>query len=267
MVKSMDFRTKLIVLLGTVFLSATVSKNTVFCMLISFLLLYIAFQKEWKTAVRCSLLLSLVFVLRLYSCGGFNTCRFSATLCVVTKGIKADCNHLMRTTYLDACVGVVDSKGNGLGILIPEMFLFIITRMTAVFMSALPIVKTQPGELRAIFKKLNVHRNFHLPLIFMLRFFPTVKYEFREIIESLRLRGICSWKKPLTAVEYLFVPMIFSASKTAEELAAAAEVRGISAEGDHSSRRLIQFKKSDWLISIITALFCAILYYWEQLPV
>lgn len=225
MVKSMDFRTKLIVLSGTVFLSATVSKNTVFCMLISFLLLYIAFQKEWKTAVRCSLLLSLVFVLRLYS------------------------------------------KGNGLGILIPEMFLFIITRMTAVFMSALPIVKTQPGELRAIFKKLNVHQNFHLPLIFMLRFFPTVKYEFREIIESLRLRGICSWKKPLTAVEYLFVPMIFSASKTAEELAAAAEVRGISAEGDHSSRRLIQFKKSDWLISIITALFCAILYYWEQLPV
>ena len=222
---SMDFRTKLIVLSGTVFLSATVSKNTVFCMLISFLLLYIAFQKEWKTAVRCSLLLSLVFVLRLYS------------------------------------------KGNGLGILIPEMFLFIITRMTAVFMSALPIVKTQPGELRVIFKKLNVHRNFHLPLIFMLRFFPTVKYEFREIIESLRLRGICSWKKPLTAVEYLFVPMIFSASKTAEELAAAAEVRGISAEGDHSSRRLIQFKKSDWLISIITALFCAILYYWEQLPV
>ena len=37
-----------------------------------------------------------------YSCGGFNT----PTPCVVTKGIKADCNHLMRTTYPDACVGV-----------------------------------------------------------------------------------------------------------------------------------------------------------------
>ena len=37
-----------------------------------------------------------------YSCGGFNT----PTLCVVTKGIKADCNHLMRTTYHDACVEV-----------------------------------------------------------------------------------------------------------------------------------------------------------------
>ena len=40
-----------------------------------------------------------------YLCGGFNT----PTLCVVTKGIKAECNHLMRTTYPDACVGGVDS--------------------------------------------------------------------------------------------------------------------------------------------------------------
>ena len=29
-----------------------------------------------------------------YSCGVFNT----PTLCVVTKGIKADCNYLKRTT-------------------------------------------------------------------------------------------------------------------------------------------------------------------------
>ena len=44
--------------------------------------------------------------MHIYSCGGFNT----PTLCVVTKGIKAECNHLMRTTYPDACVGVVDFR-------------------------------------------------------------------------------------------------------------------------------------------------------------
>ena len=44
----------------------------------------------------------------IYSCGGFNT----PTLCVVTKGIKADCNHLMRTTYPDAFVGVVDLESD-----------------------------------------------------------------------------------------------------------------------------------------------------------
>ena len=57
---------------------------------------------------RATPLLPLVEQLCSYSCGGFNTRRFSATLCVVTKGIKADCNHLMRTTYPDARVGVVD---------------------------------------------------------------------------------------------------------------------------------------------------------------
>ncbi|EPF27608.1 hypothetical protein HMPREF9195_02360 [Treponema medium ATCC 700293] len=53
---------------------------------------------------RAAPLLPLVEQLCSYSCGGFNT----PTLCVVTKGIKADCNHLMRTTYPDARVGVVD---------------------------------------------------------------------------------------------------------------------------------------------------------------
>ena len=32
------------------------------------------------------------------SCGGFNTRRSSAAICAVLTGIKADCNHLIRTT-------------------------------------------------------------------------------------------------------------------------------------------------------------------------
>ena len=54
-----------------------------------------------------------------YSCGGFNT----PTPCVVTKGIKADCNHLMRTTYPDACVGVVDSEDKAAPINYPNLFI------------------------------------------------------------------------------------------------------------------------------------------------
>ena len=36
------------------------------------------------------------------------------------------------------------SKGNGLGTMLPEMFLFIITRMIAVLISVIPIIKTPP---------------------------------------------------------------------------------------------------------------------------
>ena len=50
-------------------------------------------------------------IMMIDSCGGFNT----PTLCVVTKGIKADCNHLIEHTVRNVehcapmrCVGVVD---------------------------------------------------------------------------------------------------------------------------------------------------------------
>lgn len=53
-------------------------------------------------------------------------------------------------------------------------------------------------------------------------------------------------------MEYLFVPMMFSSSKIAEELAAASEVRGISASGKHSSRREIKFRNLDVIVCLIT---------------
>ena len=42
------------------------------------------------------------------SCGGFHT----PALCAVIKGMKADCNHLIRTTYPDVLRrGIVDLAG------------------------------------------------------------------------------------------------------------------------------------------------------------
>ena len=66
------------------------------------------------------------------------------------------------------------SKGNGLGTLLPEMFLFIITRMIAVLISVIPIIKTPPGELTAVINKLKINRNIALSFIFMMRFFPII---------------------------------------------------------------------------------------------
>lgn len=155
------------------------------------------------------------------------------------------------------------SKGNGFGIMLPEMFLFIVIRTLVIILSVIPIIKTPPGELMAVMKKMKVHRNIALPLIFMMRFFPVVRSEFSEIIDSLKLRGLISFRKPFVTMEYLFVPMMFSSSKIAEELAAASEVRGISANGKHTSRREIKFRKFDFLVIILTVLLTVGLYFME----
>lgn len=155
------------------------------------------------------------------------------------------------------------SNKNGFGIMLPEMFLFIVLRTLVIILSVIPIIKTSPGELMAVMKKMKIHRNIALPLIFMMRFFPVVKSEFLDIIDSLKLRGFISLKKPFVTMEYLFVPMMFSSSKIAEELAAAAEVRGISENGKHTSRREIKFKKADFIAVIMTVLLTVGLYLME----
>lgn len=161
------------------------------------------------------------------------------------------------TIKLIIAIGVLSflrfvSNGEGFGILIPDMFLFMVIRTLVIVLSVIPILKIPPGEIMAIMKKMKIHRNVALPLIFMMRFFPVVKSEFKEIIDSLRLRGLISIKKPFLTMEYLFVPMMFSSSKIAEELAAASEVRGISASGKHSSRREIKFRNLDVIVCLIT---------------
>lgn len=155
------------------------------------------------------------------------------------------------------------SNKNGFGIMLPDMFLFIVLRTLVIILSVIPIIKTSPGELTAVMKKMKVHRNIALPLIFMMRFFPVVKSEFSDIIDSLKLRGLISLKKPFVTMEYLFLPMMFSSSKIAEELAAAAEVRGISADGKHTSRREIKLRKTDFIVIIMTVLLTVGLYLME----
>lgn len=173
--------------------------------------------------------------------------------------------YTVKITLIIAVISIMRfaSNKNGFGIMLPDMFLFIVLRSLVIVLSVIPIMKTPPGELMAVMKKMKVHRNIALPLIFMMRFFPVVRSEFSEIIDSLKLRGLISLKKPFVTMEYLFVPMMFSSSKVAEELAAAAEVRGISSNGKHTSRREIKFRKLDFIVTIIDILITVGLYLME----
>ena len=53
------------------------------------------------------------------------------------------------------------------------------------------------------------------------------------------LRGLLSLRHPLRTAEYVITPVIFRASRIAEELAASAESRGISNLCPHTCRREI----------------------------
>lgn len=62
------------------------------------------------------------------------------------------------TIKLIIAIGVLSflrfvSNGEGFGILIPDMFLFMVIRTLVIVLSVIPILKTPPGEIMAIIKK------------------------------------------------------------------------------------------------------------------
>ena len=120
------------------------------------------------------------------------------------------------------------SGGQGITILMPEMFLFMVLR------------------------------------ILMMVIFPTVRSEFSDVFSSLRLRKLLSWKHPLDAMEYIVTPVIFRSSRIAEELAASAESRGISNPGKHTCRRKIEFQKRDWIMCVIAVCVTAFYFVLER---
>ena len=148
------------------------------------------------------------------------------------------------------------SGGQGITILMPEMFLFMVLRILMMVMAAQPVIGMPPGEVVAVFKKIHAPDGIALPVTFMLRFFPTVRSEFSDVFASLRLRKLLSWKHPLD--------VIFRSSRIAEELAASAESRGISNPGKHTCRRKIEFQKRDWIMCVVAVCVTALYFVLER---
>lgn len=155
------------------------------------------------------------------------------------------------------------SLGQGITILMPDMFLFIIIRIMLMLMAAHPFMGMSPGEAIAVFKKMHAPDTFALPVTFMLRFMPTVKGEFAGVFAALRLRGLLSIRRPLRALEYMIVPVIFRASRISEELAASAEARGIAHPGTHTCRRDIAFRKMDFAVCVLGVAFTIGFLVWQ----
>lgn len=156
------------------------------------------------------------------------------------------------------------SMGQGLTVLMPDMFLFIIIRIMLMLMAAHPLMGMPPGEAIAVFKKMRTPSAFALPITFMLRFMPTVKSEFAGVFAALRLRGLLSIRQPLRTLEYMIVPVIFRASRISDELAASAEARGIENPGNHTCRREIVFRNKDTILCVLGILLTTACMLWQE---
>ncbi len=118
---------------------------------------------------------------------------------------------------------------------------------------------TKVSEWIASMQKLHFPRHIIIPLMVLFRFFPTVRADYHHIRNAMKFRGIAVTvfdviKQPFLTIEYIFVPLLMSATNTALDLSASSLSRGISAPTAHSSYTNVEFQLQDWLVwgSILT---------------
>lgn len=91
-------------------------------------------------------------------------------------------------------------------------------------------------------RKLRVPQKLIIPISVTLRYFPAIKEETGYIRDAMRLRDV----RGLEKIEALVVPLMVSATETAEELSAAAVTRGIENPAQKTSVIKLHMGILDW---------------------
>lgn len=127
------------------------------------------------------------------------------------------------------------------------------------------IDSTPVGLLMSALEKLKIPASIVIMLSVMFRFFPTLGEEYRSIKNTMKMRGIGLnalnvMRRPLVTLEYVMVPLLSSASRIGDELAAAGHTKGVDAPGKKVRYKTARFGIADVFMSLyIAAGFCAVI--------
>ena len=125
------------------------------------------------------------------------------------------------------------------------------------------ISSTPVGLLMNAFEKLKLPFSVVITIAVMFRFFPTLKEEYGHIKNAMKMRGIGLnavnvISRPILTLEYMMVPLLSSASRIGDELAAAGHTKGVDAPAKKVRYKTSRFTAADAFIFLyIIAVFIA----------
>lgn len=118
---------------------------------------------------------------------------------------------------------------------------------------------TRPSDFVCALRRLHVPHALIIPVIVLMRFFPTIRHDYRQIRHSLRLRGIAEHSgamllRPLQSLEYILIPLLMNAVRVAQDLTVAALTKGLGVSGRTTSMVQLRMRASDWVSIIVSIL-------------
>lgn len=96
------------------------------------------------------------------------------------------------------------------------------------------VTTVRVSDLLAAMNQMRLPGFLTIPLSVLFRFMPVAIDEARGVMEAMQLRGYSGahlWRHPLDCVEKLVVPVLAASARSADELSAAALIRGLGSPG------------------------------------
>lgn len=118
---------------------------------------------------------------------------------------------------------------------------------------------TTVGEMVCALRKLKIPETIIVPCVTVIRFFPTIAEDYRQIRNALVFRGIAAGKAallchPVQSLEYILMPLLMNSNNVAQDLSIAAMTKGISLPGQHTSMIELKMTGKDWFCMLICTL-------------
>ena len=141
---------------------------------------------------------------------------------------------------------------------------FIVRRFMMPIVAGNYLISSTPvGLLMNALEKLKLPFSVVITIAVMFRFFPTLKEEYGHIKNAMKMRGIGLnavnvISKLILTLEYMMVPLLSSASRIGDELAAAGHTKGVDAPAKKVRYKTSRFTAADAFIFLyIIAVFIA----------
>ena len=115
---------------------------------------------------------------------------------------------------------------------------------------------TTVGEMVCGLRKLKIPEFIIIPCVTVVRFFPTIAEDYRQIRNAMAFRGIATGngallRHPAQSLEYILMPLLMNSNNVAQDLSVAAMTKGISLTGQHTSMIELHMTWLDWSYMLI----------------
>jgi ABC-type cobalt transport system, permease component cbiQ and related transporters len=130
-------------------------------------------------------------------------------------------------------------------------------------MGGILVGTTRVNEFMAAMNRIYLSKSITIPMTVMIRYIPMVREDWGFIHDAMRMRDVAPTVRsllthPIRTVECIYVPMMMSALKVADELSAASITRGLENPKQRSCMVDLRFTWKDFAVAFSFTVFFVI---------